>query len=455
MQAINETVILDGDVTGNGTVLGIPLSLIETERGYFLLVAALAALFASALTAFSMYQHLRAYTRPHLQRYILRILLIVPVYAVGSFLSFKFVHQAAYFNIVRDMYEAFVVYSFLNLVLAFAARWCPRPRSRTRFLGYCCSPMARDGRLLRNCKKATIQFVFLKPFMAVLSLLMLAVGAYESDGFQWLLWIVYNVSYSIALYGLLVFYLATKHILAPFSPVLKFFAVKSVIFLTFWQTLLIDDFPDISKEQAFAWNDFVLALEMAPVAIMYFFSFGASQFRNTCEAIPASEVVKNMKEVLSVQDIVADAYHNFMPSYQDYMLQRADDEFPEKIRTQTFLAGNLDAPVTTKEQRGDDAGLRVALDVVQSEEDKPLAPSTTSEASTVLPDDGDEEETVVQAPKQVLSPRMMSPRTPSMLDLEVKKESIAMPYSMSDEDEDETLLDTPRRHSDKSSLLNS
>ena len=44
-----------------------------------------------------------------------------------------------------------------------------------------------------------------------------------------------NVSISIALYGLFLFYEATKHILAKYDPVLKFLTVKSVIFLTFWQ----------------------------------------------------------------------------------------------------------------------------------------------------------------------------------------------------------------------------
>ncbi|OQS00940.1 hypothetical protein THRCLA_05810 [Thraustotheca clavata] len=284
---LNETVLLDGNVTGNGTVLGLPLNLIETHRSWSLFIAAMAAIFASALTAFTMYQHLRAYTRPNLQRYILRILLIVPVYAIGSFLSFKFVHQATYFNIVRDMYEAFVVYSFLNLVLSFAggesncvSKMVSENEIKHPFpFNYCLPPMARDGRLLRNCKKATIQFVFVKPTMALFSLFMLGVDLYDTEGFQWFLWIVYNASYSIALYGLLVFYMATKHILAPFSPVLKFFAVKSVIFLTFWQTLMIDGLPHITKEQAFAWNDFILAIEMAPVAVMYYFSFGASQFK--------------------------------------------------------------------------------------------------------------------------------------------------------------------------------
>lgn len=47
--------------------------------------------------------------------------------------------------------------------------------------------------------------------------------------------IIYNISVSLALYGLVLFYFATKDLLAPFDPVWKFCTVKSVIFLSFWQ----------------------------------------------------------------------------------------------------------------------------------------------------------------------------------------------------------------------------
>ena len=51
------------------------------------------------------------------------------------------------------------------------------------------------------------------------------------------LWItiIYNVTYTCALYALLLFYMGTHELLAPFNPLLKFAVVKSVVFLTFWQ----------------------------------------------------------------------------------------------------------------------------------------------------------------------------------------------------------------------------
>ena len=49
---------------------------------------------------------------------------------------------------------------------------------------------------------------------------------------------IYNVSISLALYALFLFYFATRELLRPFDPVLKFFTIKSVIFLSFWQVCL-------------------------------------------------------------------------------------------------------------------------------------------------------------------------------------------------------------------------
>lgn len=47
--------------------------------------------------------------------------------------------------------------------------------------------------------------------------------------------IIYNISVSLSLYALFLFYFSTRELLSPYSPMLKFLMVKSVIFLSFWQ----------------------------------------------------------------------------------------------------------------------------------------------------------------------------------------------------------------------------
>lgn len=47
--------------------------------------------------------------------------------------------------------------------------------------------------------------------------------------------ILYNVCYTLALYGLILFWNGASELLQPFNPLLKFVLVKTVVFLTFWQ----------------------------------------------------------------------------------------------------------------------------------------------------------------------------------------------------------------------------
>ncbi len=47
--------------------------------------------------------------------------------------------------------------------------------------------------------------------------------------------IMYNVCYTFALYGLLLFWIGAEDLLKPYKPLLKFLIVKTVVFLTFWQ----------------------------------------------------------------------------------------------------------------------------------------------------------------------------------------------------------------------------
>lgn len=91
--------------------------------------------------------------------------------------------------------------------------------------------------------------------MAIVSLTLLALQLYDTATWQWTLFIVYNISYTVALYALYLFYQSTKDILRDYSPVWKFFAVKSVVFMTYWQALLVESgMPGVSEAEAKKWN---------------------------------------------------------------------------------------------------------------------------------------------------------------------------------------------------------
>lgn len=52
---------------------------------------------------------------------IIRVLFMVPIYSVVSFLSYYFYTRAVYFEVIRDCYEAFAIASFFSLLCAYIA----------------------------------------------------------------------------------------------------------------------------------------------------------------------------------------------------------------------------------------------------------------------------------------------------------------------------------------------
>jgi Organic solute transporter Ostalpha len=71
-------------------------------------LAGIAVWVALFITCQQIYHHLRWYTNPQEQRWIVRILFIVPIYATYSWISLMFFNSESvyiYFFTVRDCYE--------------------------------------------------------------------------------------------------------------------------------------------------------------------------------------------------------------------------------------------------------------------------------------------------------------------------------------------------------------
>uniref|UniRef100_A0A7I4Z5K5 Transmembrane protein 184B n=1 Tax=Haemonchus contortus TaxID=6289 RepID=A0A7I4Z5K5_HAECO len=313
---------------------------------------------ALLITSHQIYQHLRWYSCPTEQRWIVRILFIVPIYAFDSWLSLIFFSDNVYiyFNSIRDCYEAFVIYSFLSLCYEYLggeSNIMAEIRGKPiKPIGYhtctcCLAGKQYTIEFLRFCKQATLQFCFIKPIMAILTLFLTGMGKYEDGNWsaqQGYLYItlVYNVSISLALYGLFLFYTATRELLSPYSPVLKFLTVKSVIFLSFWQGLLIailgatsaiDPVVDSSGHEvigkgtvAAGYQNFLICIEMFFAAIALKFAFGVSAYSdvhsvnhsNDGHTVTLQSISSSLKETMNPKDIMQDAIHNFHPQYQQY-----------------------------------------------------------------------------------------------------------------------------------------
>eukprot|EP00466_Bigelowiella_natans_P012274 jgi/Bigna1/128839/aug1.7_g3547 len=280
---------------------------------------ALAIIFSTLGVGLSLYnvvQHIRNYTVPALQKDIVRLLFIVPLYGVCSVFSLIFWESSPYIEIIRDVYEAFVIYCFLNLMLTFGGgehhmtvelMECnplkhPPPMC-------CLDPISLDGSFVKRVKTGTLQFVVIKLLFAIISLSLLGAGKFDTAAWQDINLVVYNISYTVALYALLLFYLATRDIVSTMSPAKKFFAIKTIVFFTYWQELLVSLGP-FSKEEANRWNDFILCLEMPLFAVLQYRAFPWHEFQS---GIPDKGWLEAAGEVMSVRDVAQDLYHNVKP----------------------------------------------------------------------------------------------------------------------------------------------
>ncbi|KAF6281476.1 transmembrane protein 184A [Rhinolophus ferrumequinum] len=285
---------------------------------------------ALVLTCHQIYLHLRFYTVPSEQRYIIRLLLVVPVYAFSSWLSLLLLggHQHhVYLDSLRDCYEAFVIYSFLSLCFQYLggestimAEIRGKPVRSSCLYGTCClRGMAYSIGFLRFCKQATLQFCVVKPVMALVTIILQAVGKYHDGDF--------------------------KELLQPFEPVLKFLTIKAVIFLSFWQGVLLailercGVIPEVqvldgsrlgAGTLAAGYQNFTICIEMlfASIALRYAFTcqvYSEKKGNSPAPAAAMQSISSGLKETMSPRDIVQDAIHNFSPAYQHYTQQATQE----------------------------------------------------------------------------------------------------------------------------------
>lgn len=91
-----------------------------------------------------------------------------------------------------------------------------------------------NQRTLKLLKNWTWQFVIIRPICSILMIMLQITGMYPT----WLSWtftIILNLSFSLAMYSLVVFYHVFAKELEPHTPLAKFICIKGIIFFCFWQ----------------------------------------------------------------------------------------------------------------------------------------------------------------------------------------------------------------------------
>ncbi|WVZ83731.1 hypothetical protein U9M48_030849, partial [Paspalum notatum var. saurae] len=242
------------------------------------------------------------------QKFVLGVILMVPCYEIESYVSLINPDTSVCCGILRDGYEAFAMYCFGRYItaclggedrtLAFLKREGGEDSGEPLLhdasengvihhhfpINYILKPWRLGVRFYQIIKFGIFQYVIIKMLTASLSLILQPFGVYCDGEFNWG---VLNFSQYWALYCLVEWYTATKDELAHIQPLAKFLSFKSIVFLTWWQGVIIAIMYSLglvrsplaqSLELKTSIQDFIICIEMGIASVVHLYVFPAKPY---------------------------------------------------------------------------------------------------------------------------------------------------------------------------------
>ncbi|CAG9792136.1 unnamed protein product [Diatraea saccharalis] len=287
-------------------------------------------LLALPISIWQITQHVVHYTKPYLQKHIIRVLWMVPIYALNAWIGLMFPEQSIYVDSLRECYEAYVIYNFMKYLLNYLnedhdleAVLESKPQVYHIFPLCCLTPWEMGREFVHNCKHGILQYTVVRPITTVISMICELNGVYgESDfspkvAFPYMI-AINNFSQFVAMYCLVLFYKANRAELKPMKPIGKFLCIKAVVFFSFFQGVIINilvycgvisnifNISDPGKEKIMSsiLQDFLICIEMFLAAIAHHYSFSYKQF--VSRESPSSSCFGSFLAMWDVSDVKRD-----------------------------------------------------------------------------------------------------------------------------------------------------
>ncbi|KAG6118894.1 hypothetical protein E4U14_006141 [Claviceps sp. LM454 group G7] len=290
---------------GSERILIGPLDFHDLAR----VIGASCTLIATVLSLYLVWMHALNYTQPREQRYIIRILFMVPVYAISSYLQLQWYWHAIYFQVISDCYEAFAIASFFALLCHYVA---PDLHSQKVFFrelhpikpwvmpinwfAKCCGGQRGIWRVPKSGLTwfnilwvGVYHYCFIRVTMTISAVVSQYHHRYcESSnspvfGHIWII-VLNALAVTIAMYCLIQFYVQLKDALTEHKLFIKIVAIKLVVFLSFWQASSVSvgtsTLNFVRANEVLAYPDLkvgipalLLCVEMAMFAILHLWAF--------------------------------------------------------------------------------------------------------------------------------------------------------------------------------------
>ena len=301
-----------------------------------------ATLQSISLTVLCIILHILNYRKPLQQRLFVRILLIIPIYSAICYLNLVSSHTtSAIIEPIKEIYEAFVLYIFYCLLThllggerSFIVNDSGRPPVTQPFpMGLFSGPVdISDPTTFLSIKLSILQYVWLKPFLCLLFAIDEFLPVNEENPRNFLLsfgfWInlIYNISVSLSLYNLALFWKCLYGDLQQFNPWGKFLCVKLIIFASYWQGIILAilNYFNYLRESSFEIQNSLLCFELVGFAIGHWYSFNYKEFTIKYLGNSSRLAVKNaLVDIFGFGDLLYDFKITFQVGSERYNFKRS------------------------------------------------------------------------------------------------------------------------------------
>lgn len=270
---------------------------------------------------------------------------------------------AAFFDPIRDIYEAFTIYTFFQLLINYlngerALIIMTHGREPVHHLWPMNHVLPRvdisDPHTFLAIKRGILQYAWLKPVLALATIIMKATGTYQEgylnvhSGYLWT-GLVYNISMTVSLYCLGLFWVCMHHDLIPFRPVPKFLSIKAIIFASYWQGFFLSilvwlgAIPDqvegyTPDNLAAAIQDFLICIEMPAFAIVHWYAFSWHDFADNRISSARMPVWYAVRDAFGIVDLIQDSKETFTGDKYGYRLFDSGDKIMAHEASRSRLA---------------------------------------------------------------------------------------------------------------------